>query len=189
MWEGFYVLLCSDECHWVNGDACLGGYHRLVNLLWSTGKLKVFPARWSPWRPLYCGPTGPLRTQVLMVAVLSLFFKCPTWVYTSYGLVSRFSTHFRAWSDSMVLLWPSPRQPFSEIWVVFVNVQGLLALNQRGPSYLGLTRSLSWLLMSWLLASPGAAMISTMLEWIGPCPIWGRISITCFVSTWKKDKM
>ena len=92
----------------------LGGYHRLVNLLWSTGKLKVFPARWSPWRPLYCGPTGPLRTQVLMVAVLSLFFKGPILVYTSYGLVSRFSTHFRAWGDSMVLLWPSPRQPFSE---------------------------------------------------------------------------
>ena len=28
-------------------------------------------------------------------------------------------------------------------------------LNVRGPSYLGLTRSISWLLMPWLLASPG----------------------------------
>ena len=156
MWDGSYVFLCSDECHWVNGDACLGGYHRLVNLLWSTGKLKVFSARWSPWRPFYCGPTGPLRTQVLMVAVLSLFFKCPILVYTSYGLVSRFSTHFRAWGDSMVLLWLSPRQPF--FWNLsnfFVNVQGLLAFNERGPSYLGLTGLLSWLLVSWLLASPG----------------------------------
>ena len=28
-------------------------------------------------------------------------------------------------------------------------------LNVRGPSYLGLTRSISWLLMPWLLTSPG----------------------------------
>ena len=31
----------------------------------------------------------------------------------------------------------------------------LLTLNVRGPSYLGLTRSISWLLMPWLLMSPG----------------------------------
>ena len=30
-----------------------------------------------------------------------------------------------------------------------------LTLNVRGPSYLGLTRSISWLLKPWLLASPG----------------------------------
>ena len=30
-----------------------------------------------------------------------------------------------------------------------------LTLNVRGPSYLGLTRSVSWLLMPWLLASLG----------------------------------
>ena len=32
---------------------------------------------------------------------------------------------------------------------------GPLTLNVRGPSYLGLTRSISWLLMPWLLTSPG----------------------------------
>ena len=31
----------------------------------------------------------------------------------------------------------------------------LLTLNVQGPSYLGLTRSIPWLLMPWLLASPG----------------------------------
>ena len=31
----------------------------------------------------------------------------------------------------------------------------LLTLNVRGPSYLGLTMPISWLLMPWLLASPG----------------------------------
>ena len=30
-----------------------------------------------------------------------------------------------------------------------------LTLNERGPSYFGLTRSISWLLMPWLLTSPG----------------------------------
>ena len=30
-----------------------------------------------------------------------------------------------------------------------------LTLSVRGPSYLGLTRSISWLLMPWLLTSPG----------------------------------
>ena len=30
-----------------------------------------------------------------------------------------------------------------------------LTLNVRGPSYLGLSRSISWLLMHWLLTSPG----------------------------------
>ena len=37
------------------------------------------------------------------------------------------------------------------IWCWMVN----LTLNVRGPRYLGLTRSLSWLLMPWLLTSPG----------------------------------
>ena len=30
-----------------------------------------------------------------------------------------------------------------------------VTLNVRGPSYLGLTRSISWLLMPWILTSPG----------------------------------
>ena len=35
------------------------------------------------------------------------------------------------------------------------NTRYILTLNVRGPSYLGLTRSISWLLMPWLLTSPG----------------------------------
>ena len=35
------------------------------------------------------------------------------------------------------------------------DVIRLKTLNVRGPSYLGLTRSISWLLMPWLLTSPG----------------------------------
>ena len=35
------------------------------------------------------------------------------------------------------------------------NYSCYLTLKVRGPSYLGLTRSISWLLMPWLLTSPG----------------------------------
>ena len=36
-----------------------------------------------------------------------------------------------------------------------IYIELTLTLNVRGPSYLGLTRSISWLLMPWLLTSPG----------------------------------
>ena len=54
--------------------------------------------------------------------------------------------------------------------------QDTLTLNVRGPSYLGLTRSISWLLMPWLLTSPGHQQ-----PWYWLCRI-GR-----FLSYLKKD--
>ena len=39
-------------------------------------------------------------------------------------------------------------------WRPFCLGPSLLTLNVRGPSYLGSTRSISWLLMPWLLTSP-----------------------------------
>ena len=49
-------------------------------------------------------------------------------------------------------------------------------LNVRGPSYLGLTRSISWLLMPWLLTSPGHQQ-----PWYWLCRIGG------FLSYFRKD--
>ena len=41
-------------------------------------------------------------------------------------------------------------------WRIYVSPSlNELTLSVRGPSYLGLTRSISWLLMPWLLTSPG----------------------------------
>ena len=41
-------------------------------------------------------------------------------------------------------------------WInLHMTVWEWLTLNVRGPSYLGLTRSISWLLMPWHLTSPG----------------------------------
>ena len=51
-----------------------------------------------------------------------------------------------------------------------------LTLNVQGPSYLGLTRSISWLLMPWLLTSPGHQQ-----PWYWLCKI-GR-----FLSYLRKD--
>ena len=52
--------------------------------------------------------------------------------------------------------------PSDAIWrrrlrstLVQANGTNPLTLNVRGPSYLGLNRSISWLLMPWLLTSPG----------------------------------
>ena len=41
------------------------------------------------------------------------------------------------------------------LWHLFQAYVYYLTLNVQGPSYLGLTRSISWLLMTWLLTSPG----------------------------------
>ena len=52
-------------------------------------------------------------------------------------------------------------------------------LNVRGLSYLGLTRSISWLLMPWLLASPGHQQPwywSSYVKQVSPGLIRGRIS-------------
>ena len=59
----------------------------------------------------------------------------------------------------------------------------------RGPSYLGLTRSISWLLMPWLLMSPGQISSHDIdyVEYVGPCLTWGRILSTCVISIWSND--
>ena len=63
-----------------------------------------------------------------------------------------------------------------------------LTLNVRGPSYLGLTRSISCLLMPWLLTSPGHQHPWYWLCRKGrSCLTWGRIPSTCVISTWSKD--
>ena len=50
--------------------------------------------------------------------------------------------------------------------IFFSDGRKLLTLNVRGPSYLGLTWSISWLLMPWLLTSPGHQEPWYWLYWI-----------------------
>ena len=66
-----------------------------------------------------------------------------------------------------------------------------LTLYVRGPSYLGLTRSISWLLMPWLLASPGQQQ-----PWYWLCRIGSSLSYSrrnfnylCLISVEEWHKM
>ena len=83
--------------------------------------------------------------------------------------------------------WPRSLSPYGVIMAQCVNH---LTLNVRGPSCLGLTRSISWLLMPWLLTSPGHQHPWYWLDYVvsvGSCLIWGRISTTCVASMWRND--
>ena len=62
----------------------------------------------------------------------------------------------------------------------------LLTLNERGPSYFSLTSSISWLLMSWLLSSPGHHQPWWWLYRIGmSLAYWARILNACVMSMWR----
>ena len=69
-----------------------------------------------------------------------------TWNWNTFG-----------WKSS-----PVPSRARTRCWwigrsmcLVTIFARVVLTLNVRGPSYLGLTRSISWLLLPWLLMSPG----------------------------------
>ena len=78
--------------------------------------------------------------------------------------------------------------PIKVDWGVPADLTYELTFNVRGPRYLGLTRSISWLLMPWLLTSPGHQQ-----PWYWLCKIGrflsylGRISTTCVISMWRND--
>ena len=58
----------------------------------------------------------------------------------------------------------------------------------RGSSYLGLTGAISWLLMPWLLTSPGHQNHAIdYVEYVGPGLTWGRILSTSVISMLSND--
>ena len=73
--------------------------------------------------------------------------------------------------------------------VSFLSIAGILTLSVRGLSYLGLTRSISWLLMPWLLTSPGHQQ-----PWYWFCRIGRSLSYSrrnfnypCVLLVWRND--
>ena len=59
---------------------------------------------------------------------------------------------------------------------------------RAGPSYLGLTMSMSWLLMPWLLRRQDIITHGIVyIEYVHSCPTWGRISTTRVMSMWRND--
>ena len=83
-----------------------------------------------------------------------------------------------------------PNDIFPSMWNHFeiITKSRLLTLNVRGPSSLGLTRSIPWLLMPWLLTSPGQQQ-----PWYWLCRIcrsWSYVRkdlSTCVISMWSND--
>ena len=75
-----------------------------------------------------------------------------------------------------VLEWDRLASRLILILKIALTIKRPLTLNVRGPSYLGLTRSISWLLVPWLLTSPGHQQ-----PWYWLCRI-GR-----FLSCLRKD--
>ena len=74
------------------------------------------------------------------------------------------------------------------VWLVSGNECICVTLNVQGPSYLGLTRSISWLLMPWLFTSLGHQQPwYDYVEYVYPGLTWERISCTCVISMWRND--
>ena len=81
-----------------------------------------------------------------------------------YAYLRQWAVH--KWSRHRLSVYLAPRHYLTQHWLIAHGTKGnkrrwnknkifVLTLSMRGPSYLGLTRSISWLLMPWLLGSPG----------------------------------
>ena len=97
--------------------------------------------------------------------------------YTAeYKTTSLTQTHLASFRYQYMLWWvPDINTAFTEwtwhLQLPYMDPVSQLTLNVRGPSYLGLTRSISWLLMPWLLTSPGHQQ-----PWYWLCRIGGFLS-------------
>ena len=96
--------------------------------------------------------------------------RCQAIIWTNAGilLIGSLGTN---WSEILIeiytfLLRKMHLKMLSGIWQPFCPCLNVLTLNVQGPSYRSLNRSISWLLMPWLLASPGHQQ-----PWYWPCKI------------------
>ena len=127
---------------------------------------------------------GYHRLYINIVANLQLWFKSVRtkihWQCHTYSSVNE--------NQSMSL----PRFQFTAIIILYSTIYGRsanLTLNVRVPSYLGLTRSISWLLMPWLLMSRAHQQpwYVEYVEYVGSGLTWGRILSICVISMWSND--
>ena len=98
-----------------------------------------------------------------LVITLENFMMIRWWEHSKKGVtdgqtVTRGFPSQRSSNEENVSIWWRHHAPRYMKRVVLHHVPCSLhelTLNVRGPGYLGLTRSISWLLMLWLLTSPG----------------------------------
>ena len=121
-----------------------------------------FRNEWDYWLMVFKLDFYFLKREYLFFAskVISVLVKREDWRHGSLRSITilDFFRHFFYCSTPEVFCWSMLRGP-SSAWGFF-NYKIQLTRNVRGPSYLGLTRSISLLLMPWLLASPGCRPFS-----------------------------
>ena len=76
-------------------------------------------------------------------------------------VVLKFCTEY----DGEISKWTDKWAIRYDLWANDISWHLSLTLNVRGPSYLGLTRTISWLLMPWLLRSPGRKGLRLVSGW------------------------
>ena len=91
--------------------------------------------------------------------VQTFYIKHEKWHQTSQVHIHEYKCNSgnssRMTSDITTWVMATAVQTHQKTWSNIDCLPSKLTLNVRGPSYLGLTRLISWLLMPWLLMSPG----------------------------------
>ena len=124
-------------------------------------------------------------------------WKCGLWQHRSWTNVD---VSLMRYCDTWEQFHTDCPSYYSEWWVwkwYFYNychiwTQASLGLDEltlyvQGPSQLGLTRSISWLLMPWLLASPGHQQPWYWLCRISRSLSYSRRNFNCVLLVWRND--
>ena len=88
----------------------------------------------------------PIWFPVNKIGDYQIVMSMSSW-YDLFGCTTELFHHLSSWKIDVMQCILSSRTG--------LKLVHLLTLNVQGPSYLSLTRSISWLLMPWLLTSPG----------------------------------
>ena len=150
--EAKYKIFLSRKCIWKyrlgnGGHFVQGGDELMVNeiysAIWYHWDILNFKALHQFWNSDKC--LLPVRRQAITRADANLL---------SFGLLGN---SLVKWMENMKNFLPEECWKCLQIGrsVAAPSSGSNLTLNVRRPSYLGLTRSISWLLMPWLLTSPG----------------------------------
>ena len=91
----------------------------------------------------------PARNSTRSSADTMLTWNLST-IFRNFFEIKKIFIYFWWWDDRLHSTWLTTKSCSTQ-WVERMRI----TLNVRGPSYIGLTRSISLLLMPWLLTSPG----------------------------------
>ena len=157
-----WLAVCSRDLHWhwINWTLLCDTMEVLMlRLAWLTIAQHVF-------QPALTGRLELISQKIVSrvpgtkaIAVSRFCEKLSpaNWVQGATAILPKIS---RSWAPKMGSNMRPRYIQFRDIHDRYISglhciLYDILTLNVRGPSYLGLARSISWLLMPWLLSSPG----------------------------------